>query len=173
MLHPVANRQVHLRYRKFYRLVCHDLILYVRHGAWLTAVPDEGSSGQESPRAGRSKARPRSRLQRLRNQFGEEFQPEMPPLLCGEHMLDYLEQAGPTAGDSAIGHPELAAFQANTGIELTEWEASTLRLMSKALVAESHRATEADCLPPWGDAREARVLKALATRDAMRNLANL
>ena len=136
-------------------------------------MPEDAAPGHEERRPARKRSRPRSRLQRLRAQFGEDFQPEMPPLQCGDHLLHYLEQAGPTAGDDPIGHPELQAFQVNTGIVLTEWEASTLRQLSKALLAESHRATDPNCPAPWDAAREAQVLKALSVRDAMRNLATM
>ena len=52
-------------------------------------------------------------------------------------------------GDGPIVFTELHAWQQLSGIDLSAWEARTLRAMSRAYASEAHRATKADCLPPW------------------------
>lgn len=85
----------------------------------------------------------------------EHFQPDMPPVDCGEHLVDYLWKWGPTMyssmGDGPLTHQEIGYCQDNSGIELSEWEACTLVRLSKDYFAESHRATKRDSKPPFGE----------------------
>lgn len=99
----------------------------------------------------RGKAQPdeRSRLERM----GEDADPAMPPVDAGEHLIDYLFEVGPVQGGGMgpvpLSHTELAAWQDNTGICLSSWEARTLRAMSQQYLSESYRAKDAACPPPW------------------------
>ena len=85
----------------------------------------------------------------------EQYQPDMPPVDCGEHLVDYLWKWGPTMyssmGDSPLTHQEISYCQGNSGVELTEWESSTVVRLSKEYFAETHRATKRDCQPPFGE----------------------
>jgi hypothetical protein len=111
----------------------------------------------------KSKEPTKSRLQLLRGRFGEDFQPAMPPLDCGEHLVGLLWNWGPTMctsmGDSPLTHQELSYCQANTGIELSAWEAETLIRLSREYLGESHRATKRDCKPPFAESTEGEQVK--------------
>lgn len=74
-----------------------------------------------------------------------ERQSEPPlPDVTAEYLLGYLMEIGPTsqggAGPAPIGHGEIAHWQSNTGIELTAWEARTLRHLSREYLGEMHAA---------------------------------
>lgn len=101
----------------------------------------------------------------------------MPPLDCGEHVLQYLWTWGPTMsgsmGEGPLTHSEISACQANTGIDLSEWEASTLVRLSREYLSESHRATKRDCKAPWQGDAQVQTLAVADTRDAFRALAKL
>ena len=97
----------------------------------------------------------------------------MPPLECGEHLIEHLWAAGPSTGEGALTHGELRAYQDNTGVELTEWEVSTLRRLSIAYLNESHAAKKRDCPPPWKESAEAPILSAVDARNSIRALAAL
>lgn len=137
--------------------------------AWLNTRPDkvEGdkTAGLEPTRAERLKAE------------GVGI-PALPPC-SATYLVDYLFEIGPVvhtaAGDAPIPHTEIAAWQANTCIRLSPWEARTLRRLSVDFVAESQRAKERDCKSPWQspDALIDRVVKANVQKNAFRQLANL
>lgn len=101
----------------------------------------------------KSKLPEKSRLKRLHDTRGEDYRPEMPPVQCGDHVLDLLWTLGPTlsttGGEGPLTHSELRHYQDNTGVELTEWEASILIRLSREYLGESHRATKRDCKAPW------------------------
>ena len=86
-----------------------ELNVYVRHSAWLNAVP-------EKPEGDKSKEPEKSRRETL----GDTI--EMPPCDCG-YLVGYLFEVGPTMGESPVTHTEIANWQRNTGIELNSWEA--------------------------------------------------
>lgn len=95
-----------------------------------------------------------SRNEALKRAFGiEDFEPEMPPVDCGNHLLAHLWKRGPTLagamGQSALTDVDLAAFQSNSGIELSEWEATTLIRLSRDYLGESGAATKPDRKPPF------------------------
>lgn len=84
----------------------------------------------------------------------QSFHPEMPPVQCGLHLVDYLWEWGPSLGDAPLNHAELKACQENTGVELSSWDASTLVLLSKAYLGECYAATKRDSVPPYGESDE-------------------
>ena len=121
----------------------------------------------------KKKAPQKSRLERIKDQHGEDYSPPMPPVDCGAHMLDYLWSWGPTLGDGPLTHTEIAHCQANTGIELSSWEASTLALLSRVYSSESYRATKRDYKSPWIEGVETKTNSTTNMRDAIRALAKL
>lgn len=56
--------------------------------------------------------------------------------------------AGGMSG-APLGHSEIAAWQSNTGIELTAWEARTLRRLSCEYLSTSQDASEPDFPAPY------------------------
>lgn len=62
------------------------------------------------------------------------------PEITSEHVLTYLLEIGPAAsgaaGPAPITHGEIRAWQENTGIALSAWEARTLRQLSREYVGE-------------------------------------
>lgn len=104
---------------------------------------------------------------------------EMPP--CEAlYLVGYLFEVGPTVaagmGDGPLSHVEIDAFQRNTGIELTAWEARTLRRLSQDYAAQSHKSLARDCPPPWEAAPYSKPMSSLAaerTRNALRALSTL
>lgn len=115
----------------------------------------------------------KTRLERLKAERGEHYVPASPPLECGEYMLDHLWAAGPCVGDGPLTHGEIRDYQLNTGIRLSEWEATTLRSLSMAYLAESRRAVKRDCPPPWQESPDASSLVVADARDSIRALARL
>lgn len=160
---------------KFLEGLGDELSLYVRHCAWLNAVPEE--SGSDQP----TKKKPVTRREALRKELkmAETEELEMPP--CdAQFLVGYLFEIGPTQGggmgDAPLSHTEIEAFQRNTGIELDAWGARTLRRMSADYLAESQRAVAEDCPAPWQEAPYARPSRALVAdrmRAATRALAEL
>lgn len=94
--------------------------------------------------------KPSTRLQMMRDE-GQE--PDMPPKCVADYLVGYLMDVGPIAhsgvGAVPVSHGEIAAWQSNTGVELTAWESSMLRRLSSDYVAESHDAQESDCPAPY------------------------
>ncbi|MGK5049605.1 hypothetical protein ACQ4WP_27470 [Janthinobacterium sp. GB4P2] len=80
---------------------------------------------------------------------------EMPPLECGEHLIGYLYEFGPTMaagmGAGPVTFVEMEAWQRARGINLHPWEARLLRRLSCDYLAESHKATKWDCPAPYMD----------------------
>jgi len=82
----------------------------------------------------------------------DQIEPHLPE--CDAvYLADYLWQVGPTVaggmGPAPLSHCEIAAWQANTGVELSSWEASTLRSLSVAYLNESHEAKKLTQPAPW------------------------
>lgn len=105
--------------------------------------------------------------------------PEMPE--CdAPYLVNYLFEVGPTQpagmGDAPISHAELSAWMQNTGIELSSWEARTLKRLSMEYLSESHAAKEIDCPAPWAEAPYLVAQpdrKAESLRNSLRELAQL
>lgn len=99
-----------------------------------------------------------SRRERIERDGGEI---EMPPFDEGEYLIAYLYELGPTVaagmGAGPVTFTEMAAWQAARGFDLAPWEARLLRRLSVDYLAESHRATQRDCRPPWGGSVAVRV----------------
>lgn len=122
----------------------------MRHAAWLNAVPEvpqkqvQQSNQQSTPQ--------KSRRESLKS-YGIE--PDMPPLEWGAYLVEYLFELGPTMaagmGAGPLMPSELHAAQQLLGIQFQPGEARLLLRLSRDYLAESHRATEYNCEPPWDD----------------------
>lgn len=126
------------------------MILYVRQLAWLGAVPDPPKR-KISDKPKKEEER-KSRWDRIRD---DDRTPELPEISAAGYLVQYLFDIGPTLaggmGDAPLTHSEVRAFMENTGISLQPWEAQALRTLSRAYVAESSRATDPACPPPFGE----------------------
>lgn len=123
-----------------------------------------------------------TRAQKLQD---EGRQPDLPPLAGGEHLVGYLLDAGPLShggmGPVPLSHLDIQAWQCNTGIELTAWEARTLRDLSREYVAQLQASAAPDEPAPYvhvdlqADRREAvsqrvaSIFGGLAKRQAQRS----
>lgn len=96
-----------------------------------------------------AKIRPLSRIEAMGNRADEL---EYPSCDAG-YLIKYLFDVGPVEaggmGPAALSHREIEAWQRNTGIELTSWEAGMLRKLSREYLAMSQDATSPSCPPPW------------------------
>jgi hypothetical protein len=78
----------------------------------------------------------------------------MPPLDGGMHLINIMLEIGPTkvagmGGVVGIDELDIAAWQFNSGISLTAWEAQTIRSLSQVYAAASMNGREASALPPY------------------------
>lgn len=116
--------------------------------AWLNTAPKDkaGKSGK-------------TRLQKINDDDG---QPTYPPLSGHDYLIGYLFDAGPAMsggmGNAQLSHGEIRAWQDNTGIELTPWEARTLRTLSGEYLASAQDAEDAQCKPPYSESVDAKNL---------------
>ena len=120
-------------------------MLYVRQVAWLDAAPAPKGKGKT-----KSTNKPMTRLEQI-TQAGRN--PALPDAGPASHLVRYLFESGPTMAGGMSGaplsHGEIAAWQLNTGIELTAWEARTIRRLSCEYLAVSQDAAEFDCPAPY------------------------
>lgn len=117
-------------------------------------------------------------MTRLERMEAQGQQPPLPPMGAAGHLVGYLFEVGPVGygamGPVPLSHSELAAWQANTGIELNAWEARALRRLSMDYLAASNAATAPDCPPFYTDkpATEQRVAVSNAVRNILGGLAS-
>lgn len=134
--------------------------------AWLHATPRPPA---ESPRHKTfDLAKALSRLDQMKK---TGISPQMPDSPM-PHVIDRLTEIGLTGSNGMSATPlswgEIAAWQTNTRIRLCPWEARLIRSLSAAYVAESRRAEEETCPPPWrGEVTEAEKAVELAILDAI------
>jgi hypothetical protein len=122
-----------------------------------------------------------SRLKQLQAEKKDDtWHPDMPPVEGSQYLLAYLYEIGPSMaggmGEAPLTHEELAAWQRNTGIQLTPWEARTLRMLSMAYIGSVQEAADIDCKCPWEQSEDVKAMpnrKVTAMRDHIRNLAKL
>ena len=134
--------------------------------AWLHAVPKK--IGKNSSDKNQS---------RLRGYLDSNTQPPLSPAGCAAYLVDYLFAVGPVSYSAMGAMPllwqELTHWQRNSGIDLTPWEAVTLRQLSADYVAESHAAESTTRPAPWlpdnWQSHEARNNVAKKIRSILRN----
>ena len=103
----------------------------------------------------------------------DNIEPDLPECDAA-YLAGYLWEVGPTEvggmGPAPLSHSEIAGWQENTGIELTSWEARTLRCLSLAYINQTENAKKPTCPPPWLviPKEEARDSLARRIRDALR-----
>lgn len=128
--------------------------------AWLNAVPDV-------PQPKNMPAREAKSRQQVLQDVGIE--PEMPDLVWGRHLVDYLLEVGPVMaagmGSAPITFTELANWQAQLGLRLSPWEVRTLRRLSLEYNSESQLATKPDREAPFASSDAARLRSAKLQRD--------
>jgi hypothetical protein len=125
---------------QFYAGLADELIIHVRHRAWLNAKV--GKKGQR-----------RSRLEAYTEDEAkgvERPELELPTVDGAEHLIAYLFEVGPSEGGEVLTFSEMAAWSALTGRELSAWEAQTLRALSAAYLAELQDAEHPARPPPGG-----------------------
>lgn len=143
--------------------------MHVRYIAWLQTVP-------ESPKLKKAERgamlQPQSRIEAMGERADEL---EYPP--CdAPHVIRYLFDVGPITfsgmGAVPLSHTEIDAWQRNTGIELSAWEAGMLRDLSKVYIGMSEDAKHPSCPPPWTpvpvEERVRQVDVAKRVKDALR-----
>jgi hypothetical protein len=122
------------------------LILYVRQLGWLHAAPKSTSKNAKDD------DRPPSRMQTFTKDGGRAPLPERGT--CGR-LIDWLFEVGPTVpagmGPAPLTHSEIRAWQENSRMPLTSWEARMLRVLSREYLSESLAADDPKRPPPWID----------------------
>ncbi|NML88760.1 hypothetical protein HHL26_06725 [Sphingobium sp. TB-6] len=114
--------------------------LYVRQLAWLNTAPD-AAKGQ--------KQKPPIRLLRMKEDgIAVELPPNPTP-----YLTDWLMEIGPTAstgmGPAVLAWGEIEAWARQIGINLTTWEARTLRRLSRDFLDQMNKAKEPACPAPF------------------------
>jgi hypothetical protein len=135
------------------------LTLYIQHMAWLQATP------KPDPRSRRGKLAEQStapRLSRIAALKAKKVVPPMPPNPA-PHITDRLIEMGLTqaAGMGAVplSWGEINAWCDRTAVDLEPWEARLIRRLSAAYLAESHKADDENCPPPWAAPVTAREIE--------------
>ena len=70
----------------------------------------------------------------------------------------------------AIEYTDLDAWQRVSGVELTPWEAETIRRMSREFVSQSHDSHKVECPSPWLAKLPRKQEVAEAMKNALRSL---
>lgn len=103
----------------------------------------------------------------------DEFMPDMPEVEGAEHVLGYLFEIGPvlvgSMGDTPLSHAEIAAWQRNTGVELSSWEARSMLRLSRDYLAQNQKAQKMDCKSPVEEDQYAPLLSAQEMAKAMQS----
>ena len=84
---------------------------------------------------------------RLESYTGPMPEPPLPEL------VEWLYDIGPftvtAMGVQPISWPDILAWQASTGVELTPWEAQSVRMLSMVYTSQYHKAEEPGCPMPF------------------------
>lgn len=92
-------------------------------------------------------------------------------------MVAYFYEVGPTLfgdmGEMPISHVELLAWQENSGVELSSWEARAIVQLSREYLSFSRRAQDPKCEAPWDYETEAKRVVAHDLKDYISGLAKL
>ena len=155
---------------KFLDALYEQVSLYVKQSAWLNACP------RGAGRADEGKQPRLSRLQQLKGDNGDDFEPDMPPLDI-HYLRDYLFEIGPLQtggmGPAPLSNAEIHAWQDNTGIVLTPWEARMIRRLSMDYLQQYHEADDPTCPAPWHDRTLRGALVAKSLRESIEGLSKL
>lgn len=109
--------------------------MHVRQLAWYSALPAK------------------AKLTRGQQAEAEGMPLQLPPPGMAAYLVSHLFEIGPVAwagmGEVPISHQDIAAWQANTGVQLDAWEARALRQLSGVYVDQINKSKEAACPAPW------------------------
>ncbi len=94
-------------------------------------------------------------LEQIRAEGREPVLPENP----APHLTDWLLEIGPVVGEHAIGWQDMAAWSRITGVELSPWEARTIRKLSKSFIDQRYMARKASCREPLAVVNEKQARK--------------
>jgi hypothetical protein len=122
---------------QFYEGLLDQLILYVRHTAWLHATPKDS----------KGKAAARSRLEsfRIDEEAGRtRIELIMPPIEGGDYIVGYLFEVGPSCAGEPLSFCEIEAWARQTGRILNCWEPVALKRLSNSYLAELQAAEAHD-----------------------------
>lgn len=122
-----------------------------------------------------------SRLEQLKADNKDDgYLPDMPPVECGEYLLNYLFEIGPVLHGGMGGIPltnaEIDAWQRNMSIRLSPWESRALHHLSRIYLAEHQAASDPKRSAPWKESEDVKAITrraAVAMRDHVRGLAKL
>ena len=95
----------------------------------------------------------------------------MPPLPL-PHIIERWTEIGMVGSNGMASTPlswtEISAWQANTYIRLSSWEAKVIRALSQAYVAQARISEDETCPPPWrGIVTEAEKATEIAILDSV------
>lgn len=96
------------------------------------------------------------------------------PDCAAQHLIEYLFEIGPSKGGEILPHSEIESWQSNTGIDLSAWEARTIRVLSSEYLKQQQTSKAPDCPAPYLPEEaemEMRHAAALAVRENLRALA--
>ncbi|WP_294302186.1 hypothetical protein [uncultured Sphingomonas sp.] len=114
--------------------------------AWLNATPKPPAGSRRAKAEATHSISRRDRLKR------DRIPPPMPPNPA-PHIIDRLIEIGLTEaagmGAGPLSWATIVAWQQATGIRLPPWEARLIRRLSVDYLAESRRAEDETCPPPW------------------------
>jgi len=115
--------------------------------AWLHAAPKPPEGTRRAKAAAPAKA-----LTRLERMKKDGIAPKMPSNPA-PHIVARLIEIGITEttgmGPAPLSWREIDAWQRHTGVPLPPREARLLRQLSLSYIAESRRAEDETCPPPW------------------------
>lgn len=115
--------------------------------AWLNATP-RPPAGSERAKTFDLATAP-TRLDTLRK---DRITPQMPPLPL-PHLINWWMEIGVTGSNGMSATPiswgEIAAWQTNTRIRLSSWEARLIHALSVAYVHQSRISEDETCPTPW------------------------
>ncbi len=139
---------------QFFEGLADDLTVYVRQFAWLTVERDRPKDDTSAKDKSVPSYMLPSRLEQMRiDKKDSSYQPLMPPVEAGKHIVDFLFEFGPLVrsgdGSGPMTHTEIRNFQENTGVEFDSWGARLLFKLSREYYSESNRAKSVDCPEPW------------------------
>lgn len=132
--------------------------------AWLHAVPRPPADHPRAKTFDAAKA-----LSRHAEQKKLGVDPPLPPCPL-PHVIGWFTEIGLTGSNGMGAVPlswsEIAAWQVNTRVVLSPWEARLIRALSSAYVTESRLAEQETHPPPWcGEVTEAGKAAEIAILD--------
>lgn len=111
-----------------------------------------------------------------RAEFERDNYPVEMPECDASYIIDYLFELGLTLGESAVTHGEIRAWMENTGVDLSAWEARSIKNLSSAYLSGCHESRDKDAETPWQEAphyMSAKWRKAMIIKQSIRKAAEV